>query len=54
MKSCEVLESNNIMIGFSNKKNVPARTSSTGGISSIVVKLAQLTLGDGGRIIAFC
>jgi hypothetical protein len=33
MKSCEALESNNIMVGCSLRKNVPARTSSPMGIS---------------------
>jgi hypothetical protein len=54
MKSCEAPELNNIMIGCSNKKNVPTRTSSLGGISSTVVKLARPTLKDDAWIIAFC
>jgi hypothetical protein len=40
-KSCEAPESNNMMMGCSNKKNVPARTFSPRGISSTVVKLAR-------------
>jgi hypothetical protein len=53
MKSSDAPKLNYIMIGCSNKKNVPARTSSPGGISLNIVKLAQPTLEDGGRIIAF-
>jgi hypothetical protein len=37
IKSCDVLESNNMMIGRSFKKNVPANTSSPVGIPSTVV-----------------
>jgi hypothetical protein len=54
MKSGEALESNNIMIGYPNKKNVPARTSSPARISLTVVKLGWPTLRDGARIITFC
>jgi hypothetical protein len=36
-KSYEALESNNIMMGCSFRKNVPARTSTPVGISSTVV-----------------
>jgi hypothetical protein len=39
MKSCEAPKSNSMMMECSNKKNIPARTSSLGGISSTVVKL---------------
>jgi hypothetical protein len=51
MESCEAPELNNMMIGCSNKKNVPAGNSSLGGITSTVVKLARLTLRDGTQII---
>jgi hypothetical protein len=37
IKSCDAPESNNIMIGRSLRKNVPASTSSPVGISSMVV-----------------
>jgi hypothetical protein len=37
IKSCDVAESNNMMIGLSFKKNVPASTSSPMGIPSTVV-----------------
>jgi hypothetical protein len=52
-KSCKAPESNKIMTGCSYKKNVQARTSSPGGISSSVVKLARPTLRDGGWTAAF-
>jgi hypothetical protein len=37
IKSCDAPESNNMMIGRSFKKNIPARTSSPVGIPSTVV-----------------
>jgi hypothetical protein len=37
VKSCDALESNNMMIGYSFKKNMPVSTSSPVGIPSTVV-----------------
>jgi hypothetical protein len=37
IKSCDALESNRIIIGYSLRKNIPASTSSPVGISSTVV-----------------
>jgi hypothetical protein len=47
IKSCDATESNNMMIGCSLKKNVPASTSSSMGITSMVVLLARPNCGAG-------
>jgi hypothetical protein len=47
MKSCDAPESNRMMIGLPNSKKVPTSTSSSSGISSIVVWLTRPLLGVG-------